>query len=231
MKPNKNHADAILALINVGAGSSRTSNTLTKADQIGRMLSAKARELEIPLVTYAEQTSLNNGMHLLSFGDHILANEVSILGNYGRQTNHYYLKDFIGEWHLRAEIVHHGENKVRFNPLLPYKQADADWMRQLTSLHMTFMLDHLCERRKGKLEDEAGTRRYLEEGSFMFGPEAAKRGIIDAVTTPDSFFQDFFKGEAYSISVHEPSLFDEINALKGRSKSQALLAHGIDLAI
>ena len=54
---------------------------LTATDLIGKMLQAKAREFEVPLVTYAEDMSLNNGMHLLMYGDHILANEVSMLGN------------------------------------------------------------------------------------------------------------------------------------------------------
>ena len=38
---------------------------LTSADLMGKMLKAKAKELNVPLVTYAEEMSLMHGMHLL----------------------------------------------------------------------------------------------------------------------------------------------------------------------
>ena len=85
------------------------------------MLRRKARELEVPLVMYAESMALAHGMHLLAYGDHVLANETCFLGNFGEMRNAYYIKDFVEDWHLRFKYVHHGDNKVRFNPYEPLK--------------------------------------------------------------------------------------------------------------
>ena len=98
---------------------------------MGKMLKAKTEELGIPLVMYAEEMGLNHGMHLMAYGDHVLANEVTLLGNIGTRMTPRYLKDFIEDWHLRFKFVHHGENKVRFNMLEPIKQVDIDWAKNL----------------------------------------------------------------------------------------------------
>mgnify|MGYP001626851765 CR=1 FL=1 len=50
------------------------------------------------------------------------------------------------------------------------------------------------ETRKDKISDPEQTKKYLEEGNFMFGPKALEMGIIDRVTTPDEFFTEHFKG-------------------------------------
>ena len=60
-------------------------------------------------------------MHLLMFGDHVLANEVSLLGNVGSRFTPWFWGDFIKDWHMRVKYVHHGKNKVRFNSMEPLK--------------------------------------------------------------------------------------------------------------
>mmetsp|Transcript_28574 Transcript_28574/g.35360 ORF Transcript_28574/g.35360 Transcript_28574/m.35360 type:complete len:86 (+) Transcript_28574:310-567(+) len=82
-----------------------------------------------------------HGMHLLSFGDHVLANETAFLGNFGFARNAFYLKDFVEDWHVKIRYVHHGENKVRFNPFEPIKQGDIDWLLKLYGTMITFMVD------------------------------------------------------------------------------------------
>ena len=115
-KLNKSNADALLVGISVNpTGLRDTSNTLTQADLIGKILREKAHKLGVPLVTYAEDLSCNHGMHLLVHGDTVLANEVSMLGNIGTRMTPPYMKDFVEDWHVRFQYVHHGENKVRFN--------------------------------------------------------------------------------------------------------------------
>lgn len=171
-KLSKKKTDAILVGISVGPSGFRDAkNMLTATDLIGKMLQAKARELEVPLVTYAEEMSLNNGMHLLMYGDHILANEVSMLGNIGGRTTPYYMKDFIQDWHVKAKFVHHGENKVRFNPLnQTIRQEDVDWFMNLQSVRMNFVIDNLLERRKEKVGENAeSVRQYLLDGHHCYG--------------------------------------------------------------
>ena len=158
------------------------------------MLQAKAKELEIPLVTYAEEQSAMHGMHVLAHGDHILANEVSFLGNIGSGNYWYYMKDLIEDWHLKVQYVHHGENKVRFNQFQPLKQGDVDWIKDIYNQRIAYIVDNLMETRKDKISDPEQTKKYLEEGNFMTAPKALEMGIIDRVTTPDEFFIEHFKG-------------------------------------
>ena len=145
-----------------------------------------------------------HGMHLLSYGDHILANEVSILGNIGSMNYWYYMKDFIEDWHLKAQYVHHGECKVRFNQFQPLKQADVDWMQNVYEQRTSFIVENLMETRKEKISDADGTRKFLQDGNFMFGSKALEMGLIDRVTTPDEFFIEHFAGQKYTIG--EPKL-------------------------
>ena len=204
---------------------------LTATDLIGKMLQAKAREFEVPLVTYAEDMSLNNGMHLLMYGDHILANEVSMLGNIGGRTTPYYMKDFIQDWHVKAKFVHHGENKVRFNPLNEtIRQEDVDWFMNLQSIRMNFVIDNLLERRKEKVGQNAEElRQYLIDGHHCYGPKALELGLIDKVTTPDQFFQEHFKGEAYTIGEQKLSLMAKLGLNKAFSSSNSMSVDQNDL--
>lgn len=116
LKKSQKVADAILLGINIGPATDPKNCSITQTDLMGKMFREKAKELEVPLVTYAEEMALFNGMHLLMQGDHVLASEVSILGNIGQRMTPYYAKDFLEDWHVRMRYVHHGENKVRFNP-------------------------------------------------------------------------------------------------------------------
>lgn len=162
-----------------------------------------------------------HGMHLLVHGDHVLANECSILGNIGSSLYTYYMKDFIEDWHLRMRYVHHGQNKVRFNQFEPLKQADIDWMQDIYRQRITYIVDNMMDCRKDKVTDPTGTRKLLEEGNFMFGPKALSLGLIDRVTTPDEFFTEHFGGQGYTIG--EPKIpFLAKLGIKGFGKSTLL---------
>ena len=160
LKKKNKKCDAILVGINVGpAASGRESkNMITQADLMGKILKAKAKELEVPLVTYAEEMSVMNGMHLLMYGDHILANEVSLLGNIGNRVTPKYLKDFVESWHVKLRYVHHGENKVRFNSFEPLKQKDVDWLLNMYRVRSKYVIDFIMEQRKDKVVDADKTR-------------------------------------------------------------------------
>jgi hypothetical protein len=75
----------------------------------------KANELNVPLVTHAEDSSLKNSFHLLMHGQVILSDTSTLLGNIGYRYTPWMLKDFIEKYDMNIKYVHKGENKIRFN--------------------------------------------------------------------------------------------------------------------
>jgi ClpP class serine protease len=118
----KSNCDALLIGIN-------SSGSVVDAEILGEMLQKKAKKEEIPLVMYAEEACVNGGMHLLTYGDHMLANPMSNLGNIGTVATPTILKHHMHKlWLLEVKMVHQGENKVRFNRFADsFKQDDIDW--------------------------------------------------------------------------------------------------------
>ena len=84
--------------IGINSGLSNTKNSIVYADIIGESLRRKAKDLNVPLVTYAEDTATGPGFHLLMYGDKVLANRNSFLGNIGYKVNPWQLKEFKEHW-------------------------------------------------------------------------------------------------------------------------------------
>lgn len=70
LKPK--HTSAILLSINIGVPNVRHSQV--HADQIISMLRKKSKELNVPFITYAEDSCPGVGMQLLTSGDKALCN-------------------------------------------------------------------------------------------------------------------------------------------------------------
>jgi hypothetical protein len=78
---NKGNTAALLIGVNLSLPNAQHSVVIT--DIVGENLRLKAKALDVPLITSAEETALGCGFQLLSFGDKILVNECSFLGNVG----------------------------------------------------------------------------------------------------------------------------------------------------
>ena len=158
------------------------------------------------------------------FGDHVLANEVSMLGNIGSRFTPYYYRDFIEDWHMRVKYVHHGQNKVRFNSLEPLKQEDIDWAKALMKERIRIVLDGVLEKRKEKVSDAESTRTYLEEGNYFYAKDALKMGLIDRITTPNEFFREHFGKEKYTIGEVKLSFWSKVaQSMNSSNYSEVIL--------
>lgn len=82
---SKNNA-AIVVGINIGKGS------IVQAEIVASLLKAKAKELDVPLITCAEEVAFSTGLHLLMQGDIVICNPCSMLGNVGFVANPPMLK-------------------------------------------------------------------------------------------------------------------------------------------
>ena len=81
----------------------------------GQILKQKAKDLDVPLITYAEEKAMATGLHLLMYGDVILCNPCSMIGNVGFNASPSMLKHFAEDWNFEVKFVTKGENKMRLN--------------------------------------------------------------------------------------------------------------------
>ena len=95
---------------------------------IGQALLRKADELNVPLVTHAEDGSFRASFHLLMHGHTILSDTSTFLGNIGFRYTPWMLKDFIEKNELQVKYVHKGDNKVRFNKFKELRNEDVEWI-------------------------------------------------------------------------------------------------------
>jgi ClpP class serine protease len=59
------------------------------------------------------------------YGDKVLANSSSFVGNIGFYTTPWMMKEFLNYWEVEGKYIHKGKNKVRFNRLEEFKEEDV----------------------------------------------------------------------------------------------------------
>lgn len=76
------------------AGVNIQKGPIVQSEIVGSLLKTKAKELGVPLITFAEEAAFSTGLHLLMYGDIILSNPCSMIGNVGFTSNPLQLKQF-----------------------------------------------------------------------------------------------------------------------------------------
>jgi len=94
---------------------------IVQCEIVGALLREKAKELEVPLIMSAEEQSLATGLHLLMYGDHIICNPSTMLGNLGFTMNVSHFKQFAEEWNFHVKFITKGANKMRLNKFEPIR--------------------------------------------------------------------------------------------------------------
>jgi len=103
-------------MLNINTSLPNSNHSLVYADQIGEMMINKAKDCgSIPFITYAEDLCLGVGFHLLMYGNTVLSNEASFLGNVGFSASPWNLKEFSEYYNFKMEYLTKGKNKIRFN--------------------------------------------------------------------------------------------------------------------
>ena len=138
---------------------------------------------------------------------------------------------------MEFEIVHKGENKIRFDPFKETKQQDIEWFHDIFKRKVDMVCEHAFKVEGNRVFFDAATdigiktdanpkgffankhanmaelRCKLEAGESFFGLEAAEEGLVDAATTPDQYFQDIlFKGQKYQIGNIKPTFMQKLKA-------------------
>ena len=127
------------------------------------------------------------------------------MGNIGYSVTPNYLKDFVNSWHIDAEYVTKGENKVRFNPFKEKREADREWVLNLFNHDVDYIVDRIVQTRKEKLSDLETVQNTLKQGELITGKEAAEMGLVDEATTPHEFFAKLFEGKVYTMGPPKPT--------------------------
>lgn len=71
-------------------------------------MKSKANELGIPLIASVEEQAFATGLHLLMYGDVIICNPCSMIGNLGFTANPLQLKAFVQDWNVHVKMVTRG---------------------------------------------------------------------------------------------------------------------------
>ena len=104
----------------------------------------------MPLITYAEEAATATGLHLLAYGDTVLANPCSFIGNVGFQMSPYMLRNFADRWNFQVKLVTKGQNKARFNRFEEHRQEDVEWALKLMRERVKAINSHLLAKRGEK---------------------------------------------------------------------------------
>lgn len=139
---NVTKANTAALLVGINTNLPNAKQQIVYADQIGEALQRKAKELgDLPLITYAEDTCLGVGFHLLSYGKTVLANENSFLGNVGFSATPWNLKDFAEYYQFKIQYLNKGKNKIRLNRFEDFKEEDIEWLKNILFKRVDAIVD------------------------------------------------------------------------------------------
>ena len=147
----------------------------------------------------AEDMVLGPAFHLLMYGDKIIANETSMLGNIGYMSDPWMLKDFAKHWNFDVKFVHKGKNKVRLNRFEEFKEEDIAWLKNIMNMRVDQTVSHILEKRQSKLASVELMIPMLKDGNIYTGTKSRDLGLIDETITADEYFFREYKANEISL--------------------------------
>ena len=107
----------------------------------------------------------------MTYGDHMLCNPVSMMGNLGFTMSPLNLRRVCEDWEVHVKFITKGENKARLNRFEPVREADVEWAL------------NLMRKRVGVIQERVNERRgkELDLSKIIFGHEPAALDLVDQV--------------------------------------------------
>eukprot|EP00347_Sterkiella_histriomuscorum_P000440 403375856 len=175
------------------------SHSLVYSDQMGEMLQKKVKDLgDVPLITYAEDSCLGVGFHMLSHGSVVLSNPNSFLGNVGFSADPWNLKEFAEHWRFKMQYIHKGKNKVRLNRFEEFKQEDIDWLLKIMNKRVDSIVNDITTKRSNKIGvKQQDVAKILRDGELIKPKQAVELGLVDELITPDEYILREFGKDIY----------------------------------
>lgn len=162
---------AIALIINSPGGSPAQSSLI--AARIRRLADEKA----VPVHAFVEDVAASGGYWLACAADRIWVDRSSLIGSIGVIFSSFGLPEFMAKHGIERRVVTAGRSKSFADPFLPQKDEDVDRLKALqTPIHQAF-IDHVTDRRAGRLRDGAD----LFNGDVWTGQQGVELGLADGI--------------------------------------------------
>ena len=173
---------AVALAINSPGGSPVQSRLIH--DEIRR----RAREKNVPVLTFVEDVGASGGYILAVAGDEVYADESSIVGSIGVISGGFGFEEAIKKLGVERRIYTAGENKSSLDPFKPEDPEDIERLQNiLNDLHRQF-IDLVKKRRSDKVSDSED----VYSGAFWAAPKAREMGLIDGTAQLNDFLRARF---------------------------------------
>ena len=162
---------AVALSINSPGGSPAQSALI--ATRIRRL----AEEKNVPVYAFCEDVAASGGYWLATAGDHIFADDNSIIGSIGVISASFGFQELIARHGIERRVYTAGQSKSMLDPFRPENPEDVARLKVLLEdIHGNF-IDHVKARRAGKLPEG----QDLFTGEIWLAKRAAELGLIDGI--------------------------------------------------
>jgi len=169
-------------------------SSIAQCELISKLiLNFKEKNSKIPVYTFAEEQIFGPSIIPLLAGDHVFAEKNTMFGLYDFQKASINIHKYLEERKLEIKIHTTGEDKIRLNPLAPFKEKDLVWIKQVLLTFKEILLEKVYETRRlknSKLTKEQ-VNHFLNSG-MKSSQEAIENNIIDNIGTIESEFINHF---------------------------------------
>ena len=206
-------AKAVALIINSPGGSP------VQSALIGQRVRDLARKADVPVLAFCEDVAASGGYWLAAAADEIYANGASIIGSIGVVSAGFGFDRAIEKLGVDRRVYTAGDRKMILDPFKPEAEEDVARLKSLQAeIHQQF-IDHIVERRGGKLK---GAHEELFSGGFWSGAAALELGLIDGLGECRALVTERFGEDVDLMSIQpKKKLFSGIGGLSG-SRSGSL---------
>ena len=167
-KLKNDRVKAILLYINSPGG------TVTDSDGIYSALKAYKKRFNVPVYAFVDGLCASGGLYIACAADKIYASDVSVIGSVGVMMSPFFnvtqLMEKIG---VESKTISAGKDKDELNPFRPWKEGEAESIKQLTNTMYMHFLDIVATNRpridRTKLINEYGAQVFSADKAFEIG--------------------------------------------------------------
>ena len=144
---------------------------------IGARIRRLAEEKDVPVLAFVEDVAASGGYWLAAAADEIYADTSSVVGSIGVISAGFGAHEFLVKQGVVRRVYTAGKSKSMLAPFRPEKPEDVERLKGLLNDIHTNFIDHVQDRRAGKLDAEAD----LFTGEVWLAKKAQALGLIDGI--------------------------------------------------
>jgi len=195
-----------------------------QSSMIGARIRRLADKNQVPVYSFCEDVAASGGYWLACAGDHIFADNASVVGSIGVIFAGFGFHDLIERYGIERRVYTAGQNKSTLDPFRPEKEEDIARIKSLQlEIHEAFIA-WVKERRGERLTGDEN----LFTGKFWTAKTGQSLGLVDGIAHLVPKMQEVF-GEKVKFDVVAPrrGLFQRLGApgaadLLGAAEDRAL---------